>query len=410
MAVTLLAAAIASCGSADKPKDGNAGHVSPRTTARLGLDQRFPDARAIGFDRGWLNVVKGHEQPSLPFLTDDIFRLRGNSQGYPLRSGPRPYRCSGSLAVRSPDGRYVLYSGRGHHKPALKLLDLQTQRTSTFKSGACDPAWSHDNQIAYLRFPSNGTTAEQTRIVVRQGIGGTEAIWVAGSHTPLMWAGDRLITASSLIRDPGALATLARPNEVRPWNGLFLKLPPSHYGGAAAHVVALDSSGDRALIDVQQPSTTRERDQAVLVRTRDGSVLSRVLLPRFESALASDGYWSGDQIVTAGSYLAGETHYPPRVITIRVRADQIQRVSIFGFHIHGQAAERAAQGMATAYQPRFLGAANEQVGIWTGVIARLRPGYARCDLASMRCVDAPVAWRSADSVEEPLFISNPSRP
>jgi hypothetical protein len=345
-----------------------------------------------------LDVVPGPASPSLPFVANDTFKLTAGGRGYPVHLGesyPAPI-----AAVRSPDGRYILYTMGHRDGPSnLMLLDLATGSTRLFHGNASDPTWGHDGRIAYLSRPGHGAPSQ---VLVQDSLGGAPVAWATGKYTPLMWAGDQLFV--DLGFDPRRLEVADSPGQIHEIPKLVTSPDQRETSDT---VVALSPSGELALVDVQEKIGRYVREVLTLVRVADRRVISRLLMPESDAGLAADGYWSGDQIVAANSAVAGGGKQPPGLTTVGVEDGQLRVLSRFDFTYRGK--RPMAQNMPYVQQPRFLGeSGHNQVGLWATELGPIGVAYAECDLTQLHCVvGPPVAGKNAT---DSGFVSNPSRP
>ncbi len=352
-----------------RPPQQSPPHGRERHTASSKPNRQVPIPKMVNFEGPPYDVVPGAASPTLPYVLDDTFRLRGGAHAVPLRTR-RAYGCVGAQFVRSPGGRYVLFTSPVGGSPALRLLDLKTRHTSTFRRDACDPAWSHDGKIAYLALRSyhpNSLHSLHGRTVVQQGLKGRPITWTAGTYGPLAWAGPHLLSsapATDLAHQhrPGSLRILSGPRQVRSIPGLFVGSESGPYNfGRQASLIALSPSGNRALLDIEEPVKGYARDVVELLDVRRDRIVSRLVLPNTETALASDGYWSGRDIVTTDTVYGGfSSHPPPALAILAVRHGRVQLGSERGFTYQGR--PLSSQDLTEIDQARFLGSTDDEVG------------------------------------------------
>jgi hypothetical protein len=163
------------------------------------------------------------------------------------------------------------------------------------------------------------------------------------------------------------------------------------------------------MLDTQNAGHGRVDDLATLLRVDSNTVLSATRLPGAQvSALAPDGYWEGNQVITTNGILYGGTTHPPaelivlRVIDGRAHLVSAKRFSLDHYEILGQQ-------MARAEQARFLDSSGQRLGAWFssgGAPSR----FVSCETTTSRCWGSPqrIARGALDTIAS--FVSNPSRP
>jgi hypothetical protein len=330
----------------------------------------------------------------------DPHRLAGYGAGE-----PRVYKGEAcDSVVRSPDGRYVMYGTSHDGWPALDVMDLRTGMHFMFRTRACEPAWSHSGEIAYIDYLIKpGTGAYSARAFVQHGLNGAPRAWThSGSWEQPIWAGKDLILGSG----PG-LVVLHSPGRQRGIDGY-----PSGPLGPFSSVVAVNPQGTEVLLDTQRLGPggggAGAKDLATLVRVADGRVLSQVVLSgQGVAALAAEGSWQGDEIITTDGYFQGGSSHPrPALVTLTVTGGRVQLGSVRGFLEHGEAI--SGQELAGASQARFLDSNGRRVAFWFRRIGSLR--YVVCDTLTADCTSG----RNYDDHEandaSAIFPANRSRP
>jgi len=367
----------------------------------------------VGFSSSALNIVPGKVAPTTPYIANRLFRLRAGARAFPVSPPWRYSDCLGPKAIQSPNGRYLLLNTRPRHSPPrLELLDTRAGSIRVFERSACAPAWSSKGQIAYLRldrYRANSFKPVVGRIVVQQGLTGSRVTWSRGDFGPLMWAGPVLLSASETVTTGNAaLRMLRRPGRASPVNvGPAGRSP--YVEGSSTSVVAVNPSGTRVLLDVEKGFHGFPRDFAMLLRVRDGRVVSRLLLPDTGTALASDGDWLGDRIVTTDAVYPGLTTHPPAaLITLGVHRDGLRLVSERGFEYKGRPIP--LQSFPSVFQARFLDSDRQKVAMWFGPLAPQL--YLQCNLKTLICLAGQGSAQTLiPSIRaEGSFVSNPSRP
>jgi len=366
----------------------------------------------VGSSRRSLNIVAGGAQPALPFVLGDVFRLAGGGRPYRLAGygagEPRVFRpgvgegCDS--VVRSPDSRYLIYGTSQNGWPALAVLDLRTGAHFMFRTHACEPSWGHGGEIAYIHYlikPS--TDAYSAQALVQHGLSGAPRAWTgSGSWKQPIWAGEDLLLSSGL-----GVVVLYGPHRQRGVDGY-----PSGPLGPFSRVVAVNPQGTEALFDTQRlgPGGGGDgaTDLATLLSVSDDRVLSQVVTGKGVAALAAEGSWQGDEIITTDGYFQGGSSHPPAaLVTLTVTGDRVRVRSIRGFVEHGEAI--LGQELAGAFQARFLDADRRRVAVWFHRIGVLR--YVACDTLTADCTGSrnyedPGANEEANAT----FVADPARP
>jgi hypothetical protein len=168
------------------------------------------------------------------------------------------------------------------------------------------------------------------------------------------------------------------------------------------------------LLDTQRPGPggagPGSEDLATLLRVSDDRILSQALLARNEEgaieALAPDGDWQGDEIITTnGNFLGGVSHPPATLITLTVDGDRLRLRSAKSFVEDGYLPE--GDDLPETSQPRFLDSSARHVAVWfSGAVGPLE--YLDCDIRTGRYISSSRSYTA-----EPTggtFVSNPSRP
>ena len=205
---------------------------------------------------------------------------------------------------------------------------------------------------------------------------------------------------------PSGLVVLYGPGRLRGLDGY----PPGPLG-PFSRVVAVNPQGTEAVLDTQRlgPGGGGEgaEDLATLVRVSDGRVLSQARTNGV-AALAAEGSWQGDEIITTDGYFKGGSPHPsPALVTLTVTGGRVRVRSITGFLEHGEV--MLGQEHANASQARFLDADGRRVAVWFNAIGQLR--YVVCDTLTANCTGS----RNYDELAQPeeasaMFVTNPSQP
>lgn len=361
----------------------------------------------------YLNITAEGAAPMLPYVLGVTFRLKADARPYRLVGYDSRHECDSLL--RSPSGRYVIYGTSHRGWPALELLDLVTGTRSVFQGHACDPAWGHDDQLAYVHYVTfNSALGDYTgRVVVQHGLSANNAaVWTGtGAWTNLVWAGDDLLLNHDDGLSPGRLAILYGPGRERSVDG-----HPDQLTGPFSTVVAVNPAGTEALLDTERlgpgGGASGAEDRATLLRISDDAVLSTALMnsdeahPSDLAALASDGSWRGSSIVTAdGVFLGGSSHPPAALATLTVTDDRVQLRSVKQLIEYGNLPP--AQDLDQASQARFLDASGRRVAVWFDGAGQLE--YVVCQIETGRCISGH-NYSNARRPTVARFVSNQSRP
>jgi hypothetical protein len=308
----------------------------------------------------------------------------------------------------------VVYGVSRHGWPALEALDLSTGARSEFRPHACDAAWGRDDEIAYVHYSSfDVATAEYSgRIMVQAGLGGPPEAWTRdGAWSTPIWAGDGLFADARPVFavTPDPLVVLYGPGLQRSIAGRSRLL------GALSTVVAVNPQGTEVLLDTQRPgpggSGVGSEDLATLLRVSDDEVLSAVLLTRNENgaieALAPDGDWRGDEIITTDGIFAGGPSNPPAmIVTLTVDHNRVRLRSVKSFSEHGYVPE--GDDLTSASPPRFLDGSGRRIALWFGDQGKEIREYVACDTLTDRCTGNSGSRPGERSGG--MFVLNPSRP
>jgi hypothetical protein len=107
---------------------------------------------------GWFAVSKGPQQVP-PIVLSDISFVKGDQVYVPGRLDQRLAHpllapllgTDASVAVSSPDGRYVAYHSWQGKTPLLRVHDLRDGSDRLLARGAQTVAWGADGRIAYFQ-------------------------------------------------------------------------------------------------------------------------------------------------------------------------------------------------------------------------------------------------------------------
>jgi hypothetical protein len=152
---------------------------------------------------GWFAVSKAPQQVP-PIVLRDISFVKGDRLHVPGRRDQRLARpllapllgTDASVAVRSPDGRYVAYHSWQGKTPLLRVHDLRDGSDRLLARSAQTVAWGTDGRIAYFQADHARYAAGPYlgKIVVRS-LTTRSTAWTrrAGGYQALAWAGSRLL-------------------------------------------------------------------------------------------------------------------------------------------------------------------------------------------------------------------------
>lgn len=361
----------------------------------------------------YLNIVGSGAEPALAYVLGDTLRLAPGAPGIQLVGYDSHGMCDSLL--RSPDGRFVLYGTSRDGWPALELLDVATGERSLFREHACDPAWGDDERIAYLRYSefSATTSAYSGQVVVQHGIAGVSSTWTrAGAWANPIWAGaDLLISSNAASVTPGPLMVFYGPGDSRTVDDASRNKPTP-----LSTVVALNPQGTEALLDSERLNpdggAPGAEDSATLIRISDDQVLSTATLNHNEAtgnsdltALAPNGSWVGNEIITTdGVFWGGSSHPPATLITLTVTDNHVRLRSVKQLLQTGRLP--LAQDLDQVTQASFLNGDRQHVAMWFRAIGQIR--YLVCNTATGRCT----ASRNYAAVPTPAatFVTSASRP
>jgi hypothetical protein len=360
-----------------------------------------------------LNIVSLGADPALAYVLGDTFRVKAGARGSQL-VGFDPHGACDSL-LRSPNGRYLLYGVSRNGWPALEQLDVATGARSLFRDRACDPAWGHDGRLAYLHYTkfSSATGDYRGQIVVQHGLTGASSNWTpTGAWANPIWAGaDLLISGDANSMIPGSLLIFYGPGKSREIDdGSNSKQAPF------SRVVALNPQGTEALLDTERlgagGGAGGAQDSATLIRINDDKVLSTAILNRNDStgnsdltALAPDGSWMVNQIITTdGVFWGGSSHPPATLITLTVTDNHVRLRSVKQLIQHGRLP--LAEDLDQVTQATFLNGDRQHVAIWFKAIGQIL--YLACNTTTERCTTSPNY--AADPTPTATFVTSPSRP
>jgi hypothetical protein len=362
--------------------------------------------RIAGLTQPPFEIAARGASPTLPFTVGIEFHVRTGAAAITL---PDRYvvGCTAEIAVRSPDGRYVLFTGLAHGTPVLRLLDLATRSTVIWRQNACDPAWSHDDQIAYLRltgrYDPQGLHPTRGRVYVQGGLDGRPVRWSSLTLEPLAWAGRQLLARSVGQTRLFALTARASAREI---TGLFADSQSGAYDyGRQVSLVALNPAGTLGLLDLKEPVDGYARDEAGLLDLADDQLVARKLLPNIQQVLNSDGYWTGQTVITSGGVYGGFSNHPPPVLVELEVIGRHIRVK-FERGIDSRVRSLAPDLLSQVGAPRYVGSGDNLIGAWLEDVGDTR--FVECSTTTLTCSSGQ-RYRP-DNTEPTGFISNPSRP
>jgi hypothetical protein len=387
----------------DRPGTWQAARSPRRHPERAAPETQIPPPST--FTQPAFEIAAGPALPSLPFVVGDRFRLRARAAAVALGAG-FPVGCGAENAIRSPDGSHVVFTALEGSTPVLRLLDIATGATTILRRDACDPALSHQGQIAYLRLTAYRPQSLHPihgRVYVQDGLHGIPVRWSSLTLEPLAWAGRQL-----LARTVGQtrLLALTGPSSDREIPGLFADSQAGPYGyGRRVSLVAINPAGTLALLDLKEPVRGYARDEALILDLADDRLIARKLLPNSQQVMAPDGYWSGQNIITSGAVYGGfSNHPPPILIGLAFGGGRISVSFERGF---GSRTRSLAPDLISEIgQPRYLSGANDLIGVWLYDAGDYR--YLQCDTETLRCTSGQRYPLGGDQLTG--FVSNPSRP
>jgi hypothetical protein len=187
---------------------------------------------------------------------------------------------------------------------------------------------------------------------------------------------------------------------------------PRRLNGPVSTVVAVNPQGTEALLDTQRlgPGGGGQgaEDLATLVRLRDDKYLSTARIGTGGLyALAPDGSWQGDKVITTpGIFLGGPPHPGGGVITLTVTGDRVRLRSMKLYLDHGYKLE--GDNPQDASQARFLDPTGRHIAFWFRSAFGLE--YLACDTLTQRCTQS----RNYDHLYTgpgtgAAFVASPSR-
>jgi hypothetical protein len=282
-------------------------------------------------------------------------------------------------AMRSPDGRYLMYrswverpdqSGR----PMLRLKDLAGGGDELWADGGNSVAWGADDRIAYVQggdmIPSQTWTG---RVLVRAGVRGPAVAWsgTARRYHVVAWAGRRLLAYQESEGEYLEPLVFDGP-------GRFRELPDGTF-------LAISPDGSRALLSGSVDGDSRTR----VVDLASGKIVAALRVGDGEAM--TEGDWRGDRIVVGGLHGLVVLRMSGRTVAVESTIAIGPEVTPFG-----------------PYETQFVDAAGGVVIAWvvTGAPQGEQPMAAlRCVLGDRSCVLGPA--HPGRSVHP---LRNPSRP
>ena len=178
--------------------------------------------------------------------------------------------------------------------------------------------------------------------------------------------------------------------------------------GPYSRVVAVNPRGTEALLDTQRLGPggggVGAKDLATLVRVSDGRTLFQVTSVDV-AALAAEGSWQGEEIITTGGrFVGGSPHPAAALVTLTVTENRVRALPGREFLEDGRPILGQAQAEAT--EARFLDSDGQHVALWFhNGGAGLR--YVVCNTHTADCTSSRDYEQQA---AEARFVANPSRP
>ena len=214
------------------------------------------------------------------------------------------------VAVRSPDGRYLVYNSwfepraidnqRSFSKqgiapgdvlgtPSLRVYDTRTRADALLEHGAYSVAWRNDGALAYVRGSEESLRAGNQylgQVMVRSSLRAAATPWTTepARYVVYGWAGRRLVVYRLGLGERLELLVLDGPRRIRPLG--------------AGSLIALSPDGQRAFV------TTNDQRHVRILDLADGSEAAQLDLSQAATPLewvAYSGSWDGDRIVAPAS-------------------------------------------------------------------------------------------------------------
>lgn len=271
-------------------------------------------ALAIADGVGWLKLTASNEdvpkplgQPRPAYIFGDVLSIPGRPPAH-LASPLYPtFFAYGPLAIRSPDGRDLLYQGSTRsYRPRLRLYTIETGRDIVLEEGAQSLAWRADGAIAFMRSLEPSATVPRRavgHVFVRGGLNAPAIRWTTepSLYAVRAWAGRQLLVSTQRLgeerRSSPRLLALAGPGRVR-------ALPLSDVGAVSpdGRLVAGTVTNRFGyakfvrVVDVASGRVVAQLDVRNRIRLGTGRQARTVL--RAESYFGI-GSWSGDSLAAS---------------------------------------------------------------------------------------------------------------
>ncbi|MBI3967674.1 MAG: hypothetical protein HY329_18710 [Chloroflexi bacterium] len=380
-------------------------------------------ARALVTD---LSIADGADLTMLhPFVETSRLGLRPGAAAVWLHVRKLELGC-GYTSVISPDQQFLLYEDYRDEDvaeisrrraagevvaftPVLRLANTATGERTLLEDSACEPVWSGDGRVAYLKpEPAliRGSGDVSGRLFVRNALDQPPIAWTQQPevYQLLRWAQHRLIgyrvREISPTNRSAELVVLDGPDRIRVL-------------AEGATLGPISPDGSRAIITrrFRVDANSPERITAQLVRLKDGHVLSSLELGSLFPGEAFGGLWGevwrGDDVAVTGSASGLDgflgKHRRAHLFWLRTSGDRLELRGIFrvmqtkggyGFYEHLRSLSFLSEhGLHIALEH------TDGPARW----------YVACDLATRQCLRR-LATKTSYPQPNLWFPSNPSRP
>jgi hypothetical protein len=243
-----------------------------------------------------------------------------------------------SIAVPSPDGRYVVYHTWRRETPSLRVHDVRTGRDVRLANGAQTFAWRRDGELAYWKAltPRYVSDAYMGHVVVQRSLEEPAVRWTTkpAEYGVVGWAGDRLLVHLHVCPFPGCgdpvlegIYALDGPGEMQrlPLSSVTAISPDGKY--AVGGFMAQPGDGGSSVVRVVEVATGRVVVHINRLRSADRSVPKA-----WFTGGVQEGSWARDQIVaTLG---AGEVsavvflHFDGRTLSVEKVLRLVEKTEI----------------------------------------------------------------------------------
>jgi hypothetical protein len=335
----------------------------------------------------WLSLSESDEQiparVGVAHVTGDRLFLPGRA---PIRLAAPLFAprlgMDAPLAVRSPDGRYLVYHSAPGGAPALRIVDTRTGDDRLLARDAQSVAWGR--RVAF---------AARGRVLVIDAPGDDAKAWTPGpgDYRVAAWARDVL-----LVEGSGVLA-FDGPASSRPLSiDSVAAVSPDGRAAVGTHLPVRGQDSPSPIVHVDDVRTGETIASLDLTRAAGAGVPRAWLRGGIQAAA-----WRGDTIVGVSSVGAVSTLVILRLDHSRLRLERVLRLD--------DAARAGGRDTLFFGNPLFTGRGTRHV------LVQLRGpvsggGYlvasVSCDLAEGTCEQGRPVRRRAWSA----IVDNPSRP